>query len=100
MAKQTRPRQTQGLETELTCQQVMDLIVDYVAEDMEPARRSAFETHIHDCPDCLAFLDTYKVTIRTTRSLRYKDIPGGMRHRVQQFLHAKITGFPPSCSTE
>ncbi len=97
MAKQTRTRQTQGLETELTCQQVTDLIVDYVAEDMEPAMRSAFKTHIHDCPDCTAFLNTYKVTIRTTRSLRDEDVPDEMRHRVQQFLQAKIKGFPPSC---
>ena len=97
MAKQSRPRQTQGPETELTCQQITDLIVDYVAEDMEPAMRSAFETHIHDCPDCTAFLNTYKVTIRTTRSLRDEDVPEEMRHRVQQFLQAKIKGFPPSC---
>ena len=97
MDKQPRARPTQDPATKLTCQQMTDLLEDYVTETMEAAMRSVFETHIRDCPDCQAFLDTYKTTIRTTRALRHDDVPEDMHHRVRQFLQAKIHGFPPSC---
>jgi anti-sigma factor RsiW len=45
------------------------LIADYVSGQIKPARRGAFETHLHTCPDCAAFLQTYKKTLEITRSL-------------------------------
>ena len=95
MDKQPRARLTQDSEIKLTCQQITDLLEDYVTEGMAPAMRSVFEAHLHNCPDCQAFLNTYKTTIRTTRSLRDDDVPEDMHHRVRQFLQAKIKGFPP-----
>lgn len=74
----------------LTCQQVIDLIIDYVSEEMSAEAMERFEAHLRGCPDCIAFLNTYRGTIRATRSLRYEDIPGDMRSRVQQFLREKM----------
>ena len=74
----------------LTCQQVTDLIVDYVAGDMLPAIQAALETHLSNCSDCVAFFNTYKETIRTTRTLRYEDVPEDMFNRVQNFLRERI----------
>jgi hypothetical protein len=76
----------------LTCQQVTALLVDYVTADMAPSMRTAFEAHVQDCTDCLAFLNTYKETIRATHTVRYQDIPGEMLNRVQQFLRTKMPG--------
>jgi anti-sigma factor RsiW len=78
-------------EVELTCQQLTELIVDYLTGEMEPAKRASFEGHLRDCPDCEAFLHTYKRTIRVTRTLRYEDVPAEMLTRVQRFLHTQIT---------
>lgn len=51
-----------------TCAQEVALIADYLSGQMKPARRDAFEQHLHTCPDCAAFLQTYKKTIEITRS--------------------------------
>ncbi|HEY7218654.1 MAG TPA: zf-HC2 domain-containing protein [Candidatus Binatia bacterium] len=51
-----------------TCAQEVALITDYVSGQMKPARRDAFAAHLHACPDCAAFLQTYKKTIELTRS--------------------------------
>ena len=60
-----------------TCAQEVVLIADYVSGQMKPARRAAFEQHLHACPDCAAFLQTYKKTIEITRSfLRLQSFDG------------------------
>ena len=73
-----------------TCQQVTDVIVDYVTEEMDPVTRLAFERHLSLCPDCVAFLNTYQGTIRTMRTVRYETIPADMLGRVEQFLRGKV----------
>jgi anti-sigma factor RsiW len=80
----------------LTCQQVTDLIVDYVAGDMPPAIQAVFEAHLRNCPDCIAFLNTYRETLRTARALHHEDVPEEMFNRVQNFLRGRIQGNSPS----
>lgn len=82
---------TEAPDNERTCQRVTDLIIDYLTEALEPAMRAAFAVHLHNCPDCIAFLQTYKQTVRVTRTLRYENIPAEMLARVQQFPHKRIT---------
>ncbi len=86
----------------LTCQQVTDLIADYLSGALDAATASAFEAHLRGCLNCVAFLNTYKSTIHTLRSLRYEDIPAEMEERVRRFLEAKRSrdgqGRPSSSS--
>jgi hypothetical protein len=99
MTQKRRALPTHSPETALTCQQVAALLVDYVAEDMALPTRTAFETHLRNCPDCVAFLATYRETIRTTRAVRYEAIPAEMLARVQQFLRRKIEATPQQRAT-
>ena len=46
----------------------MGLIADYLAGRLNPPVLAAFEKHLSQCPDCTAFLNTYKKTIETTKS--------------------------------
>jgi Putative zinc-finger len=78
----------QSTTPDLTCQQVTDLIADYLAEALDPETTSAFEEHLRDCLDCVAFLNTYKRTSHMVRSLRCEEIPLEMEERVRRFLEA------------
>jgi anti-sigma factor RsiW len=60
-----RIRSKQGKEV---CQQVTDLLLQYVTGELHPVTTSDFEQHLGICPDCVAFLNTYKKTIELTRS--------------------------------
>ena len=95
MAEQTNAPPTQAAEIRLTCQQLTEVILDYVTDEMVPALRAAFERHLDLCPDCVAFLNTYRETIRTTRSVRYADVPSEMVNHVQHFLLERIKGSLP-----
>ena len=78
-----------------TCQQVTALLVDYVAEALDPATAQALEAHLQGCRDCVAFLNTYRGTIRATRALRYEEMPVVMQEQMLAFLRQKLQDTPP-----
>jgi len=54
-------------EATVTCKDATDLIGDYLADNLNPEKRRAFEAHLSGCRDCAAFLATYKRTIGLTK---------------------------------
>jgi anti-sigma factor RsiW len=69
------------------CQHVVELIMSYLDDTLNPAERWAFETHIADCRNCWRFLRSYRATIALGRQLRDEDIPSDVRERLETFLH-------------
>ncbi len=51
-----------------TCAEETKLIGDYLSDHLDTSQRQAFEGHLKACPECAAFLATYKKTIILTRS--------------------------------
>jgi len=94
MGKRTRARRTQPRQADLTCQQIADFILDYLTGELHPDTASELEKHLHICPDCVAFMNTYKKTVEVTRSLPCEDIPPEMEKRVSRFLQKKMKGVP------
>jgi hypothetical protein len=90
--KQQLPQTPLPSEMHLTCQEVTNLIVDYMTGDLAAATRAAFETHMRGCTDCEAFLNTYRETIRRTRAVRFEDLPADMLKRVEGFLQNRLKG--------
>ena len=79
----------------ITCEQFTALLIDYVTGELDPATTLLLERHVQNCPDCVAFLRTYRESIRLTRTLRYEDIPGELQDRVHAFLRQKMTDESP-----
>ena len=85
-----------ALADHLTCQQAVALLTAYVDDALAPETWRAFQQHIHDCADCLAYLQTYRSTLRALGTLRYEDIPAVLQERLLSFLHMQLTLVPPS----
>ena len=81
-----------------TCQQVTEVIIDYLSGDMEAAATATFERHLQGCRDCRAFFNTYQGTLRATGSLSYEQLPTELSKRVLQFLHQSIRDSSSSSS--
>ena len=79
----------------IICQQVVTLLLDYIAGTLEIETALTLQKHLRDCQECVAFLHTYQVTIRTTRALRDADVPSAMPYRVLSFLRDTIQRRPP-----
>jgi anti-sigma factor RsiW len=95
MAQHSPSRRIRTQQEAMTCQRVTAMIRDYLAGELAPAIAAALDQHLHDCPDCIAFINTYKRTTQALQSIRDEDIPVKMQSRVRQFLRVKIKRFLP-----
>jgi len=60
----------------LDCARAVERLGDYLAGSLRAADRKAFEAHQRACPDCVAFLRTYRKTVALTRAfLRLRPAP-------------------------
>ena len=85
----------ESVPSRVTCEQAAALLLDYVTGILDPVTILVLERHLSGCDDCVAFLQTYKETIRATRTLRYDDMPGKLQNRLLRTLHAKMRGAHP-----
>ena len=81
---------------DLTCRQVTALLVEYVNDTLAPETMRAFQEHVRDCADCLAYLRTYRATIRALGTVRYEDMPAALQDRLLSFLQTRLTRAPRS----
>ncbi len=59
---------------ELSCQELVKLITDYVEGALPEADHKRFEEHLEMCDDCRAYLGQIRTTIRLTGMLRTSDL--------------------------
>ncbi len=52
-----------------TCQQMVELVTDYLEGRLSRRDRKRFEKHISGCPGCSRYLEQMRVTIRTVGRL-------------------------------
>jgi anti-sigma factor RsiW len=48
---------------DLTCQELVELVTDYLEGALPPADRARFEAHLADCPGCDAYLRQMRATL-------------------------------------
>jgi anti-sigma factor RsiW len=50
-------------ERELTCRELVEFLMAYDDGELAPPERAVFEAHLAECPDCVAYLDSYRRTV-------------------------------------
>ena len=48
----------------MTCRDVADYLMHYLDGELPEAERSVFDEHLGECPDCVAYLATYREAVR------------------------------------
>jgi anti-sigma factor RsiW len=64
---------------ELVCQQMVELITDYLDGALSRSQRRRFEAHLAGCEHCTEYLEQMRATIRLTGRLRAEDLSPEMR---------------------
>ena len=59
----------------LTCQQVVELVTEYLEGVMEPRRRARFEAHLAGCDGCTNYLEQFRTTVAVVGRLDVGDVP-------------------------
>lgn len=53
----------------MTCQEFVEFLMAYLDGELSAEVGRVFEAHVGECPPCLAYLDSYRETVRLGRSL-------------------------------
>ena len=64
---------------ELVCQQVVELVTDYLEGALSRSERRRFEAHLAGCEHCTEYLAQMRATIRLTGRLDVEDLTPAMR---------------------
>jgi anti-sigma factor RsiW len=63
----------------LTCQELVELVTEYLENSLEADARARFELHLGVCPGCVDYLDQMRQTIRATGRLHEETLDPGIR---------------------
>ena len=54
---------------DMTCQELVSLVTDYLEGALTPSERARFEAHLAECDGCGEYLDQMRTTIRLVGEL-------------------------------
>jgi anti-sigma factor RsiW len=61
-------------QRDLVCQQAVELVTDYLDGALSRRDRRRLEAHLKKCPNCSAYLEQIRATIRLTGSIEPDDL--------------------------
>jgi predicted anti-sigma-YlaC factor YlaD len=56
-------------QNQLNCQEVVELVTDYLEQALLPEMQAQFEEHVAECPGCDTYLEQVQQTIMMLRKL-------------------------------
>jgi anti-sigma factor RsiW len=73
---------------ELACQEMVELITDYLEGALTRSQHKRFEAHLAGCEHCTEYLRQMRITIRLTGRLRAEDLTPAMREEFTELYRA------------
>ena len=73
-----------------SCEQVTQLLSDYIEEEIEGSEKQSIDLHLMACPDCAHYLETFRETRKLVGEIRYEEIPGEFRMRLHTVLTERL----------
>jgi predicted anti-sigma-YlaC factor YlaD len=65
--------------TQISCQEVVEVVTDYLEGRMVPDDVAVFEAHLELCDGCRWYLDQMRITIATVGRIEETDVPAELR---------------------
>jgi len=53
----------------MTCQELVELVTEYLEDTLAPSERLRFDAHLRTCPGCTAYIEQMRTTIRVLGKL-------------------------------
>jgi anti-sigma factor RsiW len=63
----------------LSCQDVVELITEYLEGSLPPGRRLGFEEHVAICPPCRNYFGQFRQTIQVGKQIQEEELPPAVR---------------------
>lgn len=66
----------------ITCQQLVELVTEYLEGTLSPGTREAFEAHLGVCPGCDTYVEQIRETVRVTGTLTEEQLDPAVRDQL------------------
>ncbi len=66
----------------ISCQEVVELVTDYVERALPPEQAAVFEQHLNFCDGCEWYVDQMRATVAAVGRVREEDLPEATRERL------------------
>ncbi len=66
----------------ISCQEVVELVTDYVERALPPDEAALFEQHLNFCDGCESYVEQMRATVQTVGRVREEDVPPETRERL------------------
>jgi predicted anti-sigma-YlaC factor YlaD len=73
-------------EEELACQELVEIVSNYLEGALPEADRKRFDAHLEICEGCRRYLDQMRTTIRVVGSLTEDDLDPDARDQLLQLF--------------
>ena len=73
-------------EDELTCQELVEIVSDYLEGALSEGERERFDGHLETCEGCRRYLDQMRTTIRVVGTLTEDDLDPGAKDQLLQLF--------------
>ena len=80
---------------ELSCQQVMELITDYLENALLPEMRKLLEEHVAECPDCENYFEQMQLTIDMLHQVARESVFPATKQELLQLFRDWKKGSEP-----
>jgi hypothetical protein len=75
--------------SDLECRKIAELLGDYLDGTLPKPTVELIEWHVDGCPPCIAFINTYRSTVRATSRLGDVEIPRELKQRLLAVLRSQ-----------
>jgi anti-sigma factor RsiW len=96
MPRWTRWWRRRAAETSgLTCQEVVELVTEYLEGTLPASEHARFEAHLAACEGCTRYLEQMRATLRTLGALPVEAISADAARELMEAFRDWRSGRPP-----
>jgi anti-sigma factor RsiW len=70
----------------MTCRECAELLLEYLEGELDAQQAQRLQRHLEDCPPCVTFIETYRLTITMTRQLPCGELPPDVAQRLWEAM--------------
>lgn len=77
----------------LNCQECVELLVEYLEGELDPALQKQLDEHFSACPPCVNYVDSYRKSMKMVshfREIAPSDVPPELEERLRSFLKDRL----------
>jgi Putative zinc-finger len=66
----------------ITCQEVVELVTDFLERELPSGEASLFEQHLNFCDGCVVYVEQMRATVATVGRVTEEDVPPETKERL------------------